>query len=74
MQVGVVVTGFTDIDGQLFITLTAYVAKGGRVQQASGSVPFAATNQEARAYVKELIFDNFGIQVGNNASYRVIGL
>lgn len=75
MQIGITVSGFRDLDGVLVMELSVQfnhpsIERG----EASGTVPFNATQPQAVAAARQWITDNYNVTVPANASIRVIGL
>lgn len=75
MQIGITVSGFTDIDGALFYALNVkFTHPSGQRGEISGSVPFNATQSQAAAAVKQWIVDTYGVTVPANAQIKIVGL
>jgi hypothetical protein len=75
MQIGVTVVGFMESEGALYYSLNIkFVHPSGQRGEINGTVPFAATQNQAIATAKQMILDSYGITVPTNAQVKVVGL
>lgn len=75
MQIGVTVSGFVESEGALYYALNIkFIHPSGQRGEVNGTAPFAATQAQAIAAVKQMIFDSYGVTVPTTAQVKVVGL